>query len=197
MYDCPNCKVPLHGHERVCPSCGTPQKMTKSTSRLLAGEDIKKPATNPMPIVITLVVIVGLVFVIGQSSWVGQLMTKGPTKADPMAKVTFQEARTLIDTKLNEGFTAAAVKGTVKWQRDSKDVDKLSPGPVEVTVDAELTSPDQHKAIVEPVKDYMDKAQITSLVFNDTKDPKTKRNWTYRVSTESAPADGASPAPAP
>jgi hypothetical protein len=191
MHDCPKCRVPLHGHERVCPSCGTPQKVTKSTSRLLAGDDIKKPATNPTPIIITLVAIGILFFVMGQTSWIGQLLTKGPTKADPLAKMTFQEARTTIDTTLNQGFTTAGVKGTVKWQREAKDVDKLSPGPVEVTVDAALNDPEQHKAIVDPIKDYMDKAQITSLVFNDTKNPKTQRNWTYRVSTPAPGAEGA------
>jgi hypothetical protein len=168
--------------------------LSKGASRLF-GDEIKKPPTNPMPIIITLVVIAALFFVMGQTSWLGQLLTKGPTKADPLAKMTFQEARTLIDTKLTEGFTAAAVKGTVKWQRDSKDVDKLSPGPVEVAVDAELASPDQHKAIVDPIKDYMDKAQITSLVFNDTKDPKVHRNWTYKVSTP-APGEGGADAAA-
>ena len=86
------------------------------------------------------------------------------------------------------------MKGTVKWQRDTKDVDKLSAGPVEVAVDAALNDPEQHKAIVDPIKDYMDKAQITSLVFNDTKNPKTHRNWTYKVSTPAPGADGADPA---
>jgi hypothetical protein len=196
MHDCPKCKVPLHGYERVCPSCGTPQKVSKGSSRLF-GDEIKKPPTNPTPIIITVVAIGILIFVMAQTSWLGQLLTKGPTKADPLAKMTFQEARTLIDTKLTEGFTAAGVKGTVKWQRDSADVDKLSPGPVQVAVDAELASPEQHKTIVDPIKDYMDKAQITSLVFNDTKDPKVHRNWTYSVSTPPAPGDAGSAAPAP
>jgi hypothetical protein len=170
--------------------------VTKSTSKLFGGDEIKKPPSSPLPWIITLVVVGGLVFLMAQTSWIGQLITKGPTKEDPLAKMTFQEARTLIDSKLNEGFTAAGVKGTVKWQREEKEVDKLTPGPIDVNVDAALESPDQHKAIVEPIKDYMPKAEIGQLVFNDTKNPKTKRNWTYRVSTEAAPADGAAPAPA-
>jgi len=196
MHDCPVCKVPLHGYEPTCPSCGAQQKVTKGYSRMF-GDDMKKPATNPMPFVIAFVVVIGLFAVIAQSSWVGQLLTKGPTKQDPLAKMTYQEARTLIDTKLNEGFTTAAAKGTVKWQQDGKDVDKLAAGPVQVTVDAALNDPEQHKAIVDPIKDYMDKAQITSLIFNDTKDPKTHRNWTYSVSAApAAGADDASGAPA-
>jgi hypothetical protein len=197
MHDCPKCRVPLHGHERVCPSCGTPQKVTKGAARF-AGEEIKKPPTNPMPFIITLVVIGGLIAVMAQTSWIGQLLTKGPPKVDPLAKMTFQEARGLINSKLTEGFTAAGCKGTVKWQREEKDVDMNSPGPIDVSVDAELASPDQHKTIVDPIKDYMPPAQINQLVFNDTKDPKTKRNWTYRVSAAAAPAaDGAAPASGP
>jgi hypothetical protein len=191
MHDCPSCRVPLHGYETECPACGAPQRVTKTQSKLF-GSDLKKPSTNYTPFIIIFVVMIGLVAVMAQTSWIGQLITRGPVKEDPLAKMTFQEARTLIDTKLNEGITAAGCKGTLKWQRDDKEVDKLSAGPINLTVDADLPTPEQHKAIVDPVKDYMDKAQITSLVFNDTKDPKTHRNWTYTVAP--APADGAAPA---
>ncbi|MBS1990744.1 MAG: hypothetical protein JSS83_09525 [Cyanobacteria bacterium SZAS LIN-3] len=200
MHDCPACKVPLHGYEPTCPACGAPQKVTRGYSKLL-GDEMKRPKTNPMPFVlVTIVLVAGLVFM-GQQSWVGQLLTRGPVKEDPIAKMTFQEARTLIDTKLNEGFTTAGVAGTVKWQRAGADVDKLSPGSIEVTVDAPLNDPEQHKGIVDPIKDYMAKAEITSLVFNNTKDPKKHQNWTYNVSVApaatgdaAAPDGGAAPA---
>jgi hypothetical protein len=193
MHDCPSCRVPLHGYEPECPACGAPQKVTRTQSKLFGGDEIKKPATNMVPFVIVLIVALAGVGFMAQTGWVGQLMTRGPVKEDPLAKLTFQEARGLLESKLNEGFTAAGVTGTLKWQQNDKDVDKLSPGPINLTVDAPLASPDQHKAIVDPAKEYMEKAQIGSLVFNDTKDPKTHRNWTYTVAP-AAPAGDAAPA---
>jgi len=198
MHDCPACKVPLHGYEPTCPACGAPQKVTKGYSRLL-GDEMKKPKTNPWPFIVTVVILVGGLAFMAQQSWVGQLMHRGPVVEDPIAKMTYQEARALIETKLNEGFTTAGVQGTMKWQRAGADVDKLSAGPIEMTVDAPLNDPEQHKGIVDPIKDYMAKAEITSLVFNNTKDPKKHQNWTYNVSivAPAAGADGAAPAPAP
>lgn len=197
MHDCPACKVPLHGYEPTCPACGAPQKVTRGYSKLL-GDEMKRPATNYTPFIVAALVFVGGFFYLAQAGWVGQLMRRGEVKEDPIAKLTYQEARTLIDTKLNEGFTTAGVAGTIKWQRASADVDKLSAGPVEVTVDAPLNDPAQHTGIVDPIKDYMGKAEITSLVFNNTKDPKKHQNWTYNVSTApAAGADGADPSAAP
>lgn len=178
MHDCPTCKVPLHGHEEVCPSCGTPQRRRRSYSKML-GEESRKPPINLLPIVgAIMAVIVGLI-VMAQGSWVGQLMNKKPQPEDPMAKVTYLDARQIIEGKITEGVTGIGGTATFKWLRGGAEVDKNSEGPVEVNCEVALQDKEQRHQIVDPVKDYFEKAQITTFTMND---PKLKATWTYTVS---------------
>ncbi len=190
MHDCPTCKVPLHDHEQVCPSCGTPQKVKRSYSKML-GEEHRKPPVNLLPIVgAIMAVIIGFI-VMAQGSWVGKLMNRAPQPEDPMAKLTYVDARQIVESKITEGVTAAGGTAEFKWQRGGNDVEKTSEGPVEVTCQVGLQSAEQIKPIVDPVKDYFEKAQITTLTVSDEKLHTTR---TYTV-TPPAPGAGAAPEP--
>ena len=62
---------------------------------------------------------------------------------------------------------------------------------VEVEALVELKAPEERKAIIDPVKEYFEKAGITQLVV---KDDKLHATWTYSVAKPAAGADGAAPA---
>lgn len=188
MHDCPVCKVPLHGHEAVCPSCGTKQKARRSQSSLFGGDEVKKPPVNAMPFVVAALIFLALGAYLLKDSWIAQLMNRPPQQEDPMAKLTFLDARNLVESKITEGVTAVGGKTTFKWQRAGADVDKASEGPVEVAVEVNLKEAEQHKAIVDPVKDYFEKAQIKSLTMTDAK---LHATWTYNLSTPAPAADSA------
>jgi hypothetical protein len=188
--------VPLHGHEEVCPSCGEKQyvKPEYRQSNLP-----KPPGVNPVPIVIA-VVILGIAAVIGlQNSWVGEMMKRGPVQDDPMDKISMADARQLIETGLTQGLTAVSATAKFKYMSAGTETTKADPKPVELQVDTKLTDPKLHKAIVDPIKQYMEKAQVTTLTMNDSKSHAT---WTYNLAPP-APAgaadqgaDQAQPAPA-
>lgn len=187
MHDCPVCKVPLHGHEAVCPSCGTKQRArTMGTSKLFGGDEVKKPPVNPMPFVVAVLLVLAVAAYLLKDSWIAQLMNRPPQQEDPMAKLTFLEARNVVESKITEGVTALGGKTTFKWQRNGADVDKASEGPVEVAVEVELKEAEQRKAIVDPVKDYFEKAQIKTLTMTDAK---LHATWTYQVSAPAPAAD--------
>ena len=177
MHDCPTCRVPLHGWEHECPSCGTPQQVYRD----FPGMPVQKqPGVNIVPIVVTFVVLSIALFFLVQMTWIGQLLREGPPKEDPMAKLTFMDARQIIETKLNEGLNAVAAKNTkFTWQGPGGTPgDKTSPNPVELKVETDLSAAEQHKAIVDPVKDYMEKAKMPTLTMEDRKSHAT---WTYTV----------------
>ncbi|MBK9618092.1 MAG: hypothetical protein IPO31_02770 [Candidatus Obscuribacter sp.] len=190
MYDCSTCKVPLHDHEVVCPSCGTKQRR-RSVSKML-GPEARKPPVNVMPFVVAIMAVIIGFIVMAQSSCMGQLMHRPPKVEDPMDKVTFTQARQTIDQRINEALAQNGGKGTVKWTREGTEVDKNTEGPVEVTCDLELPDPNQRNTIVEPVKDYFEKAGITSLTLNVKSGTQTF-NKTYTVSKAPADASGAAP----
>jgi hypothetical protein len=205
MHDCPNCRVPLHGHEEVCPSCGARQVVRRgfSSNRFTKTE---KPTVNIVPVVIIVLVLIGGLFVGIQSSWIGQMMNRGPVQEDPMAKLTYQQARELIQTKITENLTAVGAKGKFNWTSSSVPVDMNANQPVELNVATRLTDKEQRHAIIDPIKDYMAKANIPTLTMTDSRSHAT---WTYTVSAPmsqpsdedaSAPAAGdtsGQPAPAP
>lgn len=192
MHDCPSCKVPLHEHETVCPSCGAAQRR-RSVSKML-GPEARKPPVNIMPFVVAIMAVIIGFIVMAQESWVGKLMRGEKPPEDPMAKLTYLDARNIVESKIVEGCQQAGATCTFKWQRGGEDVDKASEGPVEVTAEADLATAEERKPIIDPYKDYFAKAQITTFTM---KDPKLKATWTYNVS---APAPGATDqgaAPAP
>lgn len=114
MHDCPTCRVPLHGYEEVCPSCGTRQRVRRSSSSLLnAGP--KKPPVNLIPFVIVFFVLGAGTLIMAQSSWIGQIMTRGPVEKDPLADLTVDQARQILTEQINQNLTAAGATGKFTW----------------------------------------------------------------------------------
>ncbi|MCA9815107.1 MAG: hypothetical protein R3C24_15445 [Cyanobacteriota/Melainabacteria group bacterium] len=178
MHDCPTCRVPLHGYEEVCPSCGTRQRVRRSSSSLLnAGP--KKPPVNLIPFVIVFFVLGAGTLIMAQSSWIGQIMTRGPVEKDPLADLTVDQARQILTEQINQNLTAAGATGKFTWTVPGGEApDPTYQGPLELTIDTELAEPDLRRQIIDPVKQYMPKAQIPTLVMNDSKSHAT---WTYSV----------------
>lgn len=189
MHDCPGCRVPLHGYEEVCPSCGTKQVVRKSFKSL---GKLAEPGVNPWPFVVTFVII-GIVLVVGaQSSWIGQMMRQGPVQEDPMDKLTYTDARQMIESKLNEGLAAVGAKGKYTWTGlDGNPADKNANASMTLNVETKLADRNQRHAIIDPVKEYMAKALVSTLIMKDTKSGAT---WTYTVQL---PMEGPKPSLVP
>lgn len=189
MHDCPTCKVPLHGHEEVCPSCGTRQRVRKSYGSLLGG-GAQKPSVNVMPFVLAIVVLGLAVFGFAKTSWIGKLMDRGPVEEDPLDKMSWMEARQTLYAKLESGLAAVGAKGKYSWKSGDKPADINAAGPVDLTIDTTLPDPNARRGIIDPVKDLMNKAQIPTLVMNDTK---SRATWTYNVQLPPAQAPDEDP----
>lgn len=179
MHDCPTCRVPLHGHEEVCPSCGTRQRVNKSYSGLLKGAP-KKPPVNMMPFVLVFIVLGIVGFSLAKGSWIGKVMDRGPVQQDPMDKISWLEARQMLYSKVDEGLKAVGATGQYTWtaQTTGQPGDINSQGPVELTINTELADPNSRRQIIDPAKDLMHKAQVPTLTMNDSKSHAT---WTYTV----------------
>ncbi|MBX3136640.1 hypothetical protein KF707_10415 [Candidatus Obscuribacterales bacterium] len=188
MHDCPTCRVPLHGHEEVCPSCGTRQRVSKSYSGLLKGQP-KKPPVNMLPFVVAFFALGVGGFVLMKSSWIGKLMARGPVQVDPMDKLSWLEARQMLYSKIDERLKSVGSTGEYTWTSGGNPADINAPGPVELNVKTELADPNSRRQIMDPAKEFMYKAQVPSVVMNDTK---TNATWTYSVQAPAvAPAGGA------
>jgi len=144
----------------------------------------KAPGVNPVPIIVAIFILAGIGIFALQSSWVGQLMTKGPAPEDPMEKLTMVDARNTIENGLKQGFAAVGAKATIKYTAGGAAATKITQGPVEMTVDTELADPNARKGIIDPIKEYMDKAQIPTLTVNDSKSHAT---WTYSCALSPPP----------
>lgn len=179
MHDCPGCRVPLHGYEEVCPSCGMRQAVRRG-SRFSSFKP-EQPGINWIPIVLTFLVI-GIVLVLAMStSWMGKLVTEGPPKEDPMEKMTYLEARGIVEQELTNGFSALGANAKLTWNDANEGTpvpDKTVDKPLNLTVDLQLADPNSRKPIVDKVKDYMEKAKIPTLTINDTK---AHAHWTYNM----------------
>jgi len=187
MHDCPTCRVPLHGHEEKCPSCGTPQYVRRGTSSFFDMQ--KEPSVNLAPIIVTALVLCVVFFFAIQFSWIGQVMNRGPVEEDPLAKMTYQEARQLIETKITEGLAAVGAQGQFNWTSNGEAADKNVDKNVELSIETKLSDPTQRRQIIDPIKDYMEKARIPTLTMTDSKSGAT---WTYTVNIPAAmPADDA------
>lgn len=180
MHDCPTCRVPLHGHEEVCPSCGTKQRNVKrSYSGLLGGgSGPKKPPVNIVPFVVTIFIVGIAIMVMANSSWIGQLQRRGPVAVDPMDKISWMEARQMLYTRIDEGLKAVGATGKYTWMSQGQPADINAQGPVELTIDTELADPNSRRQIIDPHKELMNKAQVPTLTMNDSKSHAT---WTYTV----------------
>jgi hypothetical protein len=146
-----------------------------------------------MPFVAVFVVVGIGIFVAAQSTWLGQLMKQGPIQEDPMEKLTFMDARNIIEQKVTEGLTAVGAKGKFAWQNaDGSPSDKTSAQNVQLAIETKLKDPNSRKAIIDPIKAYMEKAKIPTLTMTDTKSHAT---WTYTVQPSQAAAQPAEEMP--
>lgn len=145
-----------------------------------------------MPFVVGVIAIAGFLVFAMNSSWIGAVMRRGPEAVDPMAGVTYLQARQIIEQKITEGLTSVGAKGKFKWTTGGEPADIKSPNPIELTIDTSLNDPTVRKQIIDPIKDYMTVAKLPSLTMNDAKSHAT---WTYTASLVPAGEDGADAAP--
>lgn len=190
MRDCPACRVPLHGYEDVCPSCGTKQYPKSSSGPRVFGTGFKpeEPKVNWTPFILVFVGIAIFLIMAMQSTWIGQLM-RGEHKQpeDPIAQMSTMDARTMVESELNKNLTSVGAKDSkIEWKSSAQEGDARSlDGPVEVTVTTKLPDKEMRKQVVDPVKPYMEKAKIFTLTMNDTA---SRAHWTYNLqATTSTP----------
>ena len=178
MHDCPSCRVPLHGYEEVCPSCGARQAHRKQ-QRSHSNFRPEQPGINFMPFVLVFLAC-GIVIILAMSgSWIGKLAKEGPPKEDPMEKMTYTEARNIIETELTNGLSAAGASAKLTWaDTDGATQDKAIDKPLNLTVDTSLEDPNARRPIIEKVKDYMEKGKVPTLTMNDAK---SHAHWTYNM----------------
>lgn len=178
MHDCPGCRVPLHGYEEVCPSCGTRQVVRRSSK----GPTFRpaEQGINWIPILLGLAVVVVVIISAIPGSWLGQLMSKKPEPEDPIAKLTYIEARNIIESELNKNLQAVGATAKLDWKKPGgmEPSDKTANEAVELVIDTSLQDKNQRTGIIDPIKPYMEKAQVMTLTMNDKKSHAT---WTYTV----------------
>lgn len=134
-----------------------------------------------MPFVLGFLVVGIVVILAGSSSWIGKLATEGPPKVDPMEKMTYTEARTIVETELNSGLAACGATNTkLSWAdpNTSAPGDKNTDTPLALTVDTTLPNTEARKPIIDKVKDYMEKGKIPTLTMNDSA---SHAHWTYNM----------------
>ena len=192
MRDCPNCRVPLHGYEEVCPACGAKQEL-KRGARQPYGSSYKpeQPRINIVPIVL---VVLGFCVFLGfamNSTWIGQLMRSPKQQEDPIAKMSTLEARAVLESELGKNLEAVgAKKAKMTWKLtpngEGKPEERNADAAVELTVDTSLAQPDLHKQVIEPIKPYMAQAKVFTLNMNDAK---SHAHWTYNVQEPSPAPD--------
>jgi hypothetical protein len=196
MRDCPACRVPLHGYEEVCPSCGAKQYPQRGGgSRMPFGTAFKpeEPKVNMVPFVLAFLAFG--IFILGavNSTWIGQLMRAEKQPEDPIAKMTYMQARDTLEAELMRGLTTVGAQSPkITWTASGigtgKPEERSHDGAVEVTVDTVFADPEQRKQVVEPIKPYMAQAKVYTLNINDAKH---RAHWTWNVQqTTSAPDPG-------
>ncbi len=180
MHDCPGCRVPLHGYEEVCPSCGARQAVRQGSKQFGSAFRPEQPGINYIPFVLTFLAVGVVILLALPGSWIGKIVTEGKPKEDPMEKMTYIEARNIIETELNTGLTAVGATAKLTWNDPSTSIatDKSLDKPANLTVDTALQDPNSRKPIIEKIKDYMEKAKIPSITMNDSK---THAHWTYNM----------------
>jgi hypothetical protein len=138
-----------------------------------------------MPVIVGVVILVIIGVVSLRGSWIGQMMTN-PVKEDPLSKMSAVDARTTIENQIASGLKAIGSQGKFTYKSGEQVVDKTAPDTVELTVDTSIKDKEQKNAIVNPIKDYMGPAKMTTLTINDT--PR-HRTWTYTatIPTPEAP----------
>lgn len=176
MHDCPRCQVPLHGHEQYCPACGAKQYVRPEFRSFLA--EGERPF-NPLPLAMAAMVLGFIVVMAAQNSWIGQVMKRGPVVEDPIRSMNFQTARQTLEERVMSNLAAVGGKGKLAWMAGEKTVDRSYPQSVDVTLDVQLSDPQQRRSVVDPVKELMEPGKISTITMNDSKSHAT---WTYTMS---------------
>jgi hypothetical protein len=126
-------------------------------------------------------------------SWIGQVMRRGPEAPDPLGGINYVQARQTVQQRITEGLTAVGATGKFNWTVAGQPGDINSPNPIELTVDTALLDRNARHQIINPVKEYMERAKIPTLTMNDSKSHST---WTYTCALP-APSTDDNAAPAP
>ncbi len=166
MHDCPQCQVPLHGHEAFCPVCGQKQQV-RPEFQGQSMQEYRKPF-NPLGLILIVLLIGGLLFYAIQNSWVGQLIKRGPEPPPGDAALAPPAAREKLENAILQNVSGQSKICKFVYMAGEKTVDRSYPQPVELTIDVNLKDPSIRKSIVEPVKSLMVPAQIGTLTLNDS-----------------------------
>ncbi len=178
MHDCPRCKVPLHGYEKVCPACGTPQYV--SSAYEYDDNTFARPKNNSLPIIVVAsLLLFGLCgyFVI-QYTWVGQLI-KG-NKDEPKVLTTLESRNKIMET-LDQDFKNINVQYKCKCLSQDKEVPLTTDQDINLSIEAKLANKSQKDGIVPSLKPFLQTAKISTIVIKDTK---TQASWTYTITQD-------------
>jgi hypothetical protein len=185
MHDCPGCRVPLHGYEEVCPSCGMKQVVRKR--KQVSSFNPVIPGINWMPIVLSIVGVFIVLLLALPTSWIGRLAKEGAPQADPLEKMTYQEARNIVEQELMNGLAAVGGSPKLTWgdlaaaanpAPGASPPDKTLDMPLNLTVEVTLADPNTRKPVMDKVKDYLEKARIPTVTMVDSK---SHARWTYNM----------------
>jgi len=175
MHDCPACQVPLHGHEQFCPSCGTKQPVRPEYSSLF---NKPKSPSNPLPMIIVLVLLGIVVIIAVQNSWIGQMITRGPVQTDPLQSLSPQAARQQLEDKITANLAAVGATGKFSWMSGDKPTDLNCPDVVNLTIDTDLKDAQMRRQVIDPVKQLMEPGKISTITMNDGR---LHATWTYTM----------------
>jgi len=165
MHDCPQCQIPLHGHESFCPVCGLKQYVRPENAASIV--DQYKKASNPFGLMLLALLVGALLFYAVQNSWIGQIIKRGPVIEIEDNAATQLAAREKLENAVMQNLASQSSTGKFTYMCADKVVDRNCPQAVELTIDANLKHPGQRKTIVDPVKSLMVPAHINSITLND------------------------------
>jgi hypothetical protein len=166
MHDCPGCQVPLHGHEAFCPVCGTKQ-VVRPEYQGFSLEQYQKNF-NPLGLILVVILLGGLLVYGVQSSWIGQLIKRGPEQPAGDSALSAPAAREKLESAVLQNLSGQSKTCKFVYMAGEKSVDRNYPEAVQLTIDVNLKNPSIRKSIVEPVKALMEPGKINSLVLNDS-----------------------------
>lgn len=189
MHDCRGCQTPLHGHESFCPVCGQKQYVKPEFQGQMF--DQGKQGFNPLVLILLILLAGGVLVYAVQSSWIGQVIRRGPEVVDPIASLSQPAAREKLETGIIENLASQSSTGKFTYMAEDKVVTRDYPQPVELTVNVNLKNPALRKSIIEPVKALMVPAHIKTITLDDARSHAT---LTYSVALpigdDSAPNAG-------
>ncbi len=167
MHDCRSCQTPLHGHESFCPVCGQKQYVKPEFHGQMF--DQSKQGLSAVVLIVLILLAGGVLVWAVQSSWIGQVIRRGPEVVSPENSLTPPAAREKLESAITQNLADQSSTGKFIYMAEDKIVTRDYAAPVELTVDVNLKNPAQRKSIVEPVKSLMVPAHINTLTLNDSR----------------------------